>query len=125
MTTRPLALQSLLAAAGPTTREPLAGADWGHLHLRVTNLERSENFYREQLGVEVMQRSYPGARFLAADGYHHHLGLNTWGSPRQPQPREALGLAAATFGRAGVLTETEQVDPDGIHLRVQPALVAA
>jgi catechol 2,3-dioxygenase len=125
MTTRPLALQSLLAAAGPTTREPLAGADWGHLHLRVTDLERSEHFYREQLGLEVMQRSYPGARFLGADGYHHHLGLNTWGSPRQPQPHDALGLAAATFGRAGVITETDRVDPDGIHLRVQPALVAA
>ena len=125
MTTRPLALQNLLAAAGPMTREPLAGAGWGHLHLRVTDLERSEKFYREQLGLEVMQRSYPGARFLAADGYHHHLGLNTWGSPRQPQPANALGLASASFARAGVITETEQVDPDGIHLRVQPALVAA
>jgi catechol 2,3-dioxygenase len=125
MTTRPLALQNLLADAGPTTDEPLAGADWGHLHLRVTDLERSEKFYRERLGLEVMQRSYPGARFLAADGYHHHLGLNTWGSPRHPQPPGALGLASATFGRAGVTTESELVDPDGIHLRIQPAFVAA
>jgi len=125
MTTRPLALQNLLAAAGPTTREPLAGADWGHLHLRVTDLERSETFYREQLALEVMQRSYPGARFLGADGYHHHLGLNTWGNPRQPQPPNALGLATATFARAGLAMETELVDPDGIHVRVQPALVAA
>jgi catechol 2,3-dioxygenase len=124
MTTRPLALQNLLADAGPTTDEPLAGADWGHLHLRVTDLERSEKFYRERLGLEVMQRSYPGAR-LAADGYHHHLGLNTWGSPRHPQPPGALGLASATFGRAGVTTESELVDPDGIHLRIQPAFVAA
>jgi catechol 2,3-dioxygenase len=75
--------------------------------------------------MEVMQRSYPGARFLAADGYHHHLGLNTWGNPRQPQPRDALGLASATFSRAGITTESELVDPDGIHVRVQPALVAA
>jgi catechol 2,3-dioxygenase len=125
MTTRPLAVQNLLAAAGPVTREPLAGADWGHLHLRVTDLERSEGFYRQHLGMEVMQRSYPGARFLAADGYHHHLGLNTWGNPRQPQPRDALGLASATFSRAGITTESELVDPDGIHVRVQPALVAA
>jgi catechol 2,3-dioxygenase len=75
--------------------------------------------------MKVMQRSYPGARFLAADGYHHHLGLNTWGSPRQPQPRDALGLASATFSRAGVTSEFELVDPDGIHVRVHPALVAA
>lgn len=125
MVTRPLALQNLLAAAGPSTNEPLAGADWGHLHLRVTDLERSEKFYREHFGMEVMQRSYPGARFLAADGYHHHLGLNTWGSPRQAQPANALGLASATFSRAGVAAEAELIDPDGIHVRVQPALVAA
>jgi catechol 2,3-dioxygenase len=125
MTTRPLAVQNLLAAAGPVTREPLKASDWGHLHLRVTDLERSEAFYRAQLGMEVMQRSYPGARFLAADGYHHHLGLNTWGNPRQPQPADALGLASATFARAGVTTDTEIVDPDGIRIRVQPVLVAA
>src|SRR6185436_8329357 len=105
MTTRPLALQRLLADAAPTTDAPLAGARWGHLHLRVTDLERSEEFYRETLGMAVMQRSYPGARFLAADGYHHHLGLNTWGNPRQPQPPGALGLAEATFTRAGISSE--------------------
>jgi catechol 2,3-dioxygenase len=125
MTTRPLALQNLLSAARPTTSEPLAGSSWGHLHLRVTDLERSEKFYREHLGLEVMQRSYPGARFLAADGYHHHLGLNTWGSPRHPQPADALGLASATFARAGVAAESELIDPDQIHVCVQPALVAA
>jgi catechol 2,3-dioxygenase len=97
----------------------------GHLHLRVTDLERSEAFYREKLGVEVMQRSFPGARFLGADGYHHHLGLNTWGGPRSPQPPGALGLAEATFARAGTTAESMFVDPDGIHLRLQPALVPA
>src|SRR5262245_16873302 len=55
MITRPLDLRSLLAEAAPTKDEPLAGAHWGHLHLRVTHLEESENFYREQLGLEVMQ----------------------------------------------------------------------
>lgn len=125
MATRPLDLRSLLAEAAPTTDEPLAGAAWGHVHLRVTDLDRSEEFYAEQLGVDVTQRSYPGARFLAAEGYHHHIGLNTWGNPRQPQPAGALGLAEMTFMRPGVSSEARLADPDGIRLRVVPALVAA
>jgi catechol 2,3-dioxygenase len=124
MVTRPLALRSLLAAAQAPSDEPLAGATWGHLHLRVTNLERSEEFYCDHLGLEVMQRSYPGARFLAADGYHHHLGLNTWGNPRHAQPPGALGLAEATFARNGAVSEAHLADPDGIRLRVVPSLVA-
>jgi catechol 2,3-dioxygenase len=125
MTTRPLSVRSLLAEASPAGPTPLHGASWGHLHLRVTDLERSESFYKEKLGVEVMQRSFPGARFLAADNYHHHIGLNTWGAPRRAQPEDALGLAEATFARAGATRETTFIDPDGIHLRVQPALVPA
>jgi catechol 2,3-dioxygenase len=123
MTTRPLALRSLLANAALPTETPLHGAHWGHLHLRVTDLERSEAFYSEKLGLEVMQRSYPGARFLAVDGYHHHLGLNTWGNPCQPQPPASLGLAEATFVRPGISSDESLIDPDGIHLRLQPALV--
>ena len=125
MITRPLDVRTLLADAPPAGAAPLAGAVWGHLHLRVTDLERSESFYREQLGLQVMQRSFPGARFLAADGYHHHLGLNTWGQPRLPQPAGALGLLEATFARTGISGERAITDPDGIHLRLQPALVPA
>ena len=125
MTTRPLALRTLLATAAAPTETPLDGAHWGHLHLRVTNLERSEAFYSAKLGLEVMQRSYPGARFMAAEGYHHHLGLNTWGNPRQAQPPAALGLAAATFARGGISSDEALTDPDGIQLRLQPALVPA
>lgn len=120
MTTRPLDVRALLAPAAPASTPPLAGAHWGHLHLRVTDLERSEAFYREQLGLEVTQRSYPEARFLAADGYHHHLGLNTWGSPSQPRPGDALGLVEATFARANRGAKDGLIDPDAIHLRVVP-----
>jgi catechol 2,3-dioxygenase len=88
-------------------------------------LERSETFYRTKLGMDVMQRSFPGARFLAADGYHHHVGLNTWGGPRLPQPADALGLVEATFSRTGIAIETVLVDPDRIRVRLQPALVPA
>ncbi|WP_414661289.1 VOC family protein [Horticoccus sp. 23ND18S-11] len=120
MTTQALDLRGLLAAASPASDRPLRGAHWGHLHLRVTQLDRSDAFYRGALGMEVMQRSFPGARFLAADGYHHHLGLNTWGGPRLPQPPAAQGLSEATFFRPAVPTESVQTDPDGMRIRISP-----
>ena len=64
------------------------GADIGHVHLKVSDLERSVQFYRDVLGFEVMHRYGDEAAFLAAGGYHHHIGLNTWesrgGSPPPP-----------------------------------------
>ncbi len=120
MGTKPLDVRELMAQARPANSVAgLAGAHWGHLHLRVTQLERSEMFYRALLGVSLMQGSYPGARFLAADGYHHHLALNTWGVPRRAQPPGALGLAEATFIRAGATEKTIR-DPDGIAVRIAP-----
>lgn len=118
MGTEPLALPSLLAAGTTTTATPLTDAHWGHLHLRVTDLARSEKFYRNTLGVAVTQGSYPGARFLAADGYHHHVAVNTWGQPRSPQPPTALGLVEATFARTGTTSAQTVRDPDGIALRI-------
>jgi catechol 2,3-dioxygenase len=91
----------------------------------VTDLDRSEAFYRSTLGVQVMQRSFPGARFMGADGYHHHLAVNTWGGPRLPQPSDALGLIEACFARAGTNNESVVSDPDGIRVRLQPLLVPA
>ncbi len=120
MVTRPLAVQNLLQEAGASRDQPLSGAAWGHLHLRVTNLDRSEAFYRTNLGLQVTQDNYPGARFLAADGYHHHLGLNVWGHPRTPQPPDAIGLAEATFAHAGITADRELRDPDGIALLLEP-----
>lgn len=122
MFTRPLDLPDLLAAAARAPASPpLAGARWGHLHLRVTDLERSDPFYRDALGLVVTQKGYPGARFLAADGYHHHLGLNTWGRVRQPRNPAHLGLVEATFARDDRDAEQTLSDPDGISLRVVPA----
>lgn len=119
MVTRPLDARSMLNA-GTVSAAPLAGAGWGHLHLRVTNLDRSESFYRDALGLEVTQRSFPGARFLAADSYHHHLGLNIWGSPQQPQPDRALGIASATFATRAAGATREVRDPDAITIRIEP-----
>jgi catechol 2,3-dioxygenase len=52
----------------------------GHVHLKVSDLERAVKFYAEVLGFEVMQRWGASAAFLSAGGYHHHIGLNTWES---------------------------------------------
>jgi len=120
MFTHPLALPDLLAAATPSGEPPLAGARWGHLHLRVTDLDRSETFYRETLGLTLRQRFGSSARFLAADGYHHHLGLNTWGGIRQPQPPGALGLVEATLASPTVDSPRSPHDPDGIALQLVP-----
>jgi catechol 2,3-dioxygenase len=63
------------------------------VHLQVADIPPAEGFYNGALGLDVMVRSYPGALFLAAGGYHHHLGLNTWQSAGAPPPPEgALGL---------------------------------
>jgi catechol 2,3-dioxygenase len=61
--------------------------------LKVADLERSLGFYRDVLGFELTQRFGSQAAFLSADGYHHHLGLNTWESAGgQPPPPGATGL---------------------------------
>ena len=79
MTTEPLDLPDLVAAAGGEhwTGMP-AGTRMGHVHLHVGDLETASRFYHAALGLDRMVWSYPGALFLASGGYHHHLGLNTW-----------------------------------------------
>lgn len=65
----------------------------GHVHLKVSDLERSVSFYRDVLGFTVQMMYGTDAAFLSAGGYHHHLGLNTWESAgAEPAPRRAPGL---------------------------------
>ena len=111
----------------------------GHVHLKVSDLDRAIAFYRDVIGLEVMQRYGPGAAFLSAGGYHHHIGLNTWeskGGARPPRgttglyhtaflfpDRAALGAALQRAIKAGVAIEgaadhgvSEAIyfsDPDG------------
>lgn len=69
------------------------GTRIGHIHLKVTNLERSLQFYRDLLGFEVQQKFGDTAAFISAGGYHHHIGLNTWHSKNaEPAPVRAAGL---------------------------------
>ena len=65
----------------------------GHIHLKVSNLDRALSFYRDLLGFEITQRYGEQAVFLSAGGYHHHIGLNTWyskGGP--PAAQRSAGL---------------------------------
>src|SRR5215212_4582028 len=67
--------------------------DIGHVHLKVSDLERAIAFYRDVLGFELMQQLGDEAAFLSAGGYHHHIALNTWeskGGP--PAPPGTTGL---------------------------------
>lgn len=81
MTTRPIDLRDLLAAApsAPWTGMP-AGTVMGHIHLHVGDLDAAAAFYHSGLGFDKTVWAYPGALFLSAGGYHHHLGTNTWSS---------------------------------------------
>jgi catechol 2,3-dioxygenase len=128
MTTEPLDVPGLLlAAAGPASGLPL-GTEVGHVHLRVAALGEAEGFYVGRLGFDVTTRSYPGALFVSAGGYHHHVGLNVWGGEGAPRPEEgSLGLVSfdlivpSSEARQRILGGTDEgtlEDPDRIGVRV-------
>ncbi|HKJ58341.1 MAG TPA: VOC family protein [Halobacteriales archaeon] len=79
MDTLSLDVDDLAAAGDGTAREALpAGTDVGHVHLEVTDLGASGDFYGDGIGFATTSQYVRGARFLAAGGYHHHVGLNVW-----------------------------------------------
>jgi catechol 2,3-dioxygenase len=116
----------------------------GHVHLKVSDLDRSIAFYRDVMGLDVMQTYGDQAAFLSAGGYHHHIGLNTWHSKDGPRPdpratglyhtafvypdRRALAQALKTVLSAGVPIEgaadhgvSEAIyfaDPDGNGIEI-------
>jgi len=96
MTTDPLDVEDLmsdLGNEGDAWQGMPPGTSVGHVHLRVSDLPKAEQFYRNVLGFDLMTRYGNAASFLSKAGYHHHLGLNTWqslGAP--PAPAGAIGL---------------------------------
>jgi catechol 2,3-dioxygenase len=138
MTTDPLDVTELVAAGGGQPWDGMpARTIVGHIHLHVGDLRDADTFYHRGLGFDRMVWDYPGALFLAAGGYHHHLGTNTWsaGSPAQPDearlidwelvlpsPREAAE-AAEHLRQAGYAPERADEewtvpDPWGTRLRL-------
>jgi catechol 2,3-dioxygenase len=92
MATDPVDIANLLGAAGDTKWTGLpTGTVIGHVHLHVGDIARGAEFYSEALGFDRTVWSYPGALFLGAGGYHHHLGTNTWAGSgaRAPAADEA------------------------------------
>ena len=85
MATEPLDTEGVVAAGGgePWTGMP-AGTVMGHVHLHVGDIDAASRFYHGALGLDRTVWSYPGALFLSAGGYHHHLGVNTWAGRAAP-----------------------------------------
>jgi catechol 2,3-dioxygenase len=115
MATDPLDVDGLVAAGGgaPWVAMP-AGTTLGHVHLHVGDLEGAEAFYHRALGLDKIGWSYPGALFMSAGGYHHHLGTNVW----------AAGAPAAAEDEARLL-EWEMVLPSPGDVEQAAARLAA
>jgi catechol 2,3-dioxygenase len=136
MYTRALDLDDLLAtiAGEQPVRQAGEGLRMGHVHLHVGDLDAARGFYVDTVGFEPMA-SLPSALFLAAGGYHHHLGANTWrGEGVGPAPDGTVGLREWTIvlepdalralqsrlGAAGRGDGEVVEDPWGIRVRLVP-----
>lgn len=85
MGTGPLDQHDLARAASNTAWNGMpTGTSMGHVHLHVGDIARAASFYADALGFDRVVWSYPGALFLSAGGYHHHLGLNVWAGDAEP-----------------------------------------
>ncbi|OYU91125.1 MAG: glyoxalase [Bradyrhizobiaceae bacterium PARB1] len=105
----------------PTANPPIpAGTRIGHVHLKVADLERALGFYRDVLGFQVKQRYGDQAVFIAADDYHHHIGLNTWeskgGDPPAPGTTGLFHTAILYPTRAALADALHRVLAAGISL---------
>jgi catechol 2,3-dioxygenase len=97
-----------------------AGTKIGYVHLKVSDLDRAEAFYRDVLGFEVQQHYDSSAAFLSAGGYHHHIGLNIWqsrgGPPPAPGTTGLFHLAILHPTRADLATAVKRVLEHGVPL---------
>jgi catechol 2,3-dioxygenase len=141
LTTLPLDTDDLVASLGGDAWDEApgfaglpVGTTMGHVHLRVSDLGATTPFYRDVLGFEVMAHLGGQAGFYAADGYHHHVGANTWesrGAPFAPDGHATLVSAEIVFADpealAAVAERAEAVvdgdafvvrDPSGVSLRL-------
>jgi catechol 2,3-dioxygenase len=112
MATDRLDLRSLVDSAAPWTGMP-SGTTIGHMHLSVGDLSAARGFYHVGLGFETVVWSYPGALFMSAGGYHHHLATNTWAAGA----RVAEAHDAKLLEWELVLPTTADVDAAAASLR--------
>ncbi len=119
MGTLPLDVPSLLGELDDPVAEPFdglpSGTRMGHVHLRVARIPETVEFYRDRLGFELMAAYGSQAAFLAAGGYHHHVGANTW---------ESAGATPAPAGSARLVHATIVLPDDAERDRVLDGLDA-
>jgi catechol 2,3-dioxygenase len=108
-----------MTEASPSRPAP-SGTRIGHVHLKVADLDRAIGFYGGVLGFAVQQRIGDQAAFLGADGYHHHIGLNTWesagGTPPPPGHTGLYHTAILYPDRAGLAEALRRVLDAGLSL---------
>lgn len=108
-----IAATALAAPIDPGTRI-------GHVHLKVADIERALGFYCGVLGFALTQRYGPGAAFVSAGGYHHHIGLNTWesrgGGPPAPGTTGLYHVAILYPTRAALADALRRLVKAGIPL---------
>jgi catechol 2,3-dioxygenase len=115
MYSRALDVEDLLRAASDgAERSPVIG----HVHLHVTELPAARRFYHDAIGFDITQDSYPGAVFMSAGGYHHHLAVNTWARAQAPSTSAGLlGWTLALGSRAALDALAERVHGEGHPVR--------
>ena len=125
MFTAPLDLEDLVRAAPgeEAPRQVGEGLTLGHMHLHVGDIDEAMRFYRDVIGFDSMAE-LPGAAFVSAGGYHHHLGFNTWqGQGAPPAPADAVGLRYWTLRLDGddeLAQVRARIDAAGIPTEEHP-----
>jgi catechol 2,3-dioxygenase len=141
MVTEPLDAQSVLAEGkGKAWNVLPAETVMGHIHLQVSHLKNTEEFYEKGLGFQVVTRYGKQALFMSTGGYHHHIGLNTWAGEGSPAPKEnSVGLKKYTLvlpseeARTAIIKQLEELgapvtdengeiitlDPSGNHIELK------
>lgn len=98
MATKPLDIEDLLAEGSGSWSKLPTDTLMGHIHLHVSNLKETEDFYNNGLGFDIVARYGGQALFISTGGYHHHIGLNTWNGIGAPAPAEnSVGLKYFTL----------------------------
>jgi catechol 2,3-dioxygenase len=142
MATKPMDVASVIASGEGKKWEGMpAGTRIGHVHFHVGDIDEAARFYHNGLGMDKIVWSYPGALFMSAGGYHHHVGVNTWAAGAPPASDDdarlmdwelvvpdsgAVQAAAASIATAGFNVERDgdvmvARDPWGITLRLRSA----
>jgi catechol 2,3-dioxygenase len=132
MATDPLDGAGLIAAASGASWTGMPdGTKIGHVHLHVGDIGTAKSFYHDALGLDITVSGYPGALFMSAGGYHHHLGVNTWAgahavAPAAHEPQllswdlvlpttDDVAAAADNLSRSGCTVTPEEVGGSIAH----------